>query len=137
MSQAEEWLGLECLEAFADEIDNRLQQAESQLRLLGRVCEMNESSKDDVALGDISFEAILECNTKLEQDLIQYSGQLHYWENLVLSITQKFEVERTIAQLNRLSVVNANIVLLSKNFLKCQDSSSDVVESIIENLKRS
>ncbi|VUD59575.1 hypothetical protein TDB9533_02712 [Thalassocella blandensis] len=129
---ASKWPSIDQLNPLIEEISRRLTLAEMQLRSLGEMTQTGQYDRQD----SLHLIDLLQTNLDLELDISEYTNQLNYWENQErLTAFQKGEINYANTRLDRLAVVNVNIIRLSQSFLEHVESAETIVSGIIKRLQ--
>lgn len=131
MSQQIDPLPIDALEDFARDISAQLVLAEMQLKTLRHIFDKRNLSSEVTRI-----EAMLRDNQWLENEIPKYLTQLSYWNKMPLSPLQQFEVKRVTNLLNRLALVNVNIMQKGRAQLRYLDQSKDTVNAFLQKLSK-
>lgn len=128
------WPSIEQLNPLIEEIGCRLQLAEHQLRALGEIAQTGQYDHQE----NLHLVDLLQTNLDLEEDIAEYTHQLNFWENQeTVTLFQKGELNFANTRLNRLAIVNFNIIKLSQEFLEHTETAETIVSGIIKRLQLS
>ncbi len=119
------------LKKFAEKVGNDLILAEIQLKDLKDIVNGYNHFVEEAQLA-----AIMRENSRIEKNIPMLNKKLMEWGDLILSRVQQKEVNRLINLVNRLTVVNSNIVQHGKTLTKTLARSEKEVDKVIKRMMR-
>lgn len=129
-----QWPPIEQLDPLIDEISQHLVVAEQQLKTLA---EIEKTGAYDTQAGNHLLD-LLQANLNLEVSIIEYAHHLEFWQNQDnLTLFQKGEINFANTRLNRLAIVNLNVIRLTQNFLEHAETAETVVSGLLKRLQNS
>lgn len=119
------------LKKFAEKVGNDLILAEIQLKDLKDIVNGYNHFVEEAQLA-----AILRENSRIEKNIPLLNKKLMVWSDLILSRVQQKEVNRLVNLVNRLTVVNANIVQHGKTLTKTMVRSEREVDKMLKKMMK-
>lgn len=124
-------LAIEHLSDFIDELIARLSIAQSHLHTIASIGEAKLYDIETVGLANI-----LRWQNRLENDLPSYRNQCEHWNSLSdLSVLDASELHRAVQLLQRLALVNDNIVKVVKSMMQYVDQSEMEVAKVLARMQ--
>ncbi len=129
MMNANKWPPIEDIDPLIDTISERLIGAEVQLRRLAEIKETGYYDDDE----SHHIVDLLKDNLDLENDIADYADTLRFWASQEeKTVLQQGDISYAFSRLNRLSIVNINIILVSKRYLEHVESAETLVSGMIK-----